>query len=36
MYPEAEIAGKKRDSLDPAEFSYQIVSSELVGTGVKF
>jgi transglutaminase-like putative cysteine protease len=36
MYPEAEIAGKKRDSLDPAEFSYKIVSSELLGTGVKF
>jgi transglutaminase-like putative cysteine protease len=36
MYPQAEIAGQERDSLDPAEFAYKIVSSELVGTGVKF
>lgn len=36
MYPQAEIAGHARDSLEPAEFAYQIVSSELVGTGVKF
>ena len=36
MYPQAEIAGHERDSLDPAEFAYKIVSSELVGTGVKF
>ena len=36
MYPQAEIAGHERDSLDPAGFAYKIVSSELVGTGVKF
>jgi transglutaminase-like putative cysteine protease len=36
MYPQAEIAGHQRDSLEPAEFAYKIVSSELVGTGVKF
>lgn len=36
MYPEAEVAGRKLDGLDPAAFAYKIVSSELVGTGVKF
>jgi transglutaminase-like putative cysteine protease len=36
MYPQAEIAGHARDSLEPAEFAYQIVSLELIGTGVKF
>ena len=30
MYPQAEIAGHQRDSLEPAEFAYKIVSSELV------
>jgi len=36
MYPQAEVAGHERDSLEPAEFAYKIVSSRLVGTGVKF
>lgn len=36
MYPQAEVAGHQQDSLEPAEFIYKIVSSELVGTGVKF
>lgn len=35
MYPHAEISGKQQDSLSPAEFSYRIVSSKLVGTGAK-
>lgn len=36
MYPQAEVAGRERDSLEPAEFTYTIVSSQLVGTGIKF
>ncbi|SFW19513.1 transglutaminase-like domain-containing protein [Nitrosovibrio sp. Nv17] len=36
MYPQADVSGHIQDSLEPAEFVYQIVSSELVGTGVKF
>ncbi|MBA4142226.1 MAG: transglutaminase family protein [Nitrosospira sp.] len=36
MYPQAEVAGHERDSLEPEEFAYKIVSSQLVGTGVKF
>ncbi|SFO39429.1 transglutaminase-like domain-containing protein [Nitrosospira briensis] len=36
MYPQAEVSGHQQDSLEPAEFSYKIVSSRLVGTGVKF
>jgi transglutaminase-like putative cysteine protease len=36
MYPEAEVAGHARDSLEPQDFAYKIISAELVGTGVKF
>jgi len=36
MYPQAEVAGHERDSLEPAEFAYKITSSRLVGTGIKF
>jgi transglutaminase-like putative cysteine protease len=36
MYPQAEVGGHERDSLDPEEFTYKIVSARLVGTGVKF
>ena len=36
MYPQAEVAGRERDSLEPAEFTYTIASSQLVGTGIKF
>jgi len=35
-FPQAELAGKKRDSMDPVTFAYRIESRELVGTGVKF
>jgi len=35
-FPQAELAGKKRDSLDPVTFAYRIESRELIGTGVKF
>ncbi|HEX8873921.1 MAG TPA: transglutaminase domain-containing protein [Nitrosospira sp.] len=36
MYPEAEVAGRARDSLEPQDFAYKIISSELIGTGIKF
>ena len=36
MYPQAEVAGHARDSLEPEEFSYKILSAQLVGTGIKF
>ena len=35
MYPHAEIGSHQQDSLEPAEFTYKIVSTELVGTGAK-
>lgn len=36
LYPHAEIDGQALDSLDAEKFSYQILSSELVGTGAQF
>jgi transglutaminase-like putative cysteine protease len=36
MYPQAEVAGHARDSLEPQEFAYKIISAQLVGTGIKF
>ncbi|SEP24228.1 transglutaminase family protein [Nitrosovibrio sp. Nv6] len=36
MYPQAEVSGHQQDSLEPAEFTYKIVSLQLVGTGIKF
>ena len=36
MYPHAEIDNQIQNSLQPDEFSYQIVSAELIGTGAKF
>ena len=36
MYPEAEVAGHQRDSLEPQDFAYKITSAELIGTGIKF
>jgi len=36
LYPHAEIDKQVQDSFDPARFSYQITSAELVGTGAKF
>ncbi|SOD19495.1 transglutaminase-like domain-containing protein [Nitrosomonas ureae] len=36
MYPHAEIDGNSLDNLDPENFSYKIISAELVGTGIKF
>ncbi len=35
MYPHAEIDSHQQDSLEPAEFTYKIISTELVGTGAK-
>lgn len=35
MYPHAEIGNHQQDSLEPAEFTYKIVSTELIGTGAK-
>ena len=28
MYPQAEVGGVRRDSLDPASFSYRITATE--------
>ncbi len=36
LFPHAEIDGRSQDSLDSENFSYRIVSAELIGTGAKF
>ncbi len=36
MYPHAEVGNQVQDSLQPEEFSYKIISSELIGTGARF
>lgn len=36
LFPHAEIDGQSLDSLDAENFSYKILSAELVGTGAKF
>lgn len=36
LFPHAEIDGQALDSLDAENFSYKILSAELVGTGLQF
>lgn len=36
MYPHAEVGNQIQNSLQPDEFSYKIISSELIGTGARF
>ena len=36
MYPHAEVGNQVQNSLQPEEFSYKIISSELIGTGTRF
>jgi hypothetical protein len=33
MYPQAEVGGVRRDSLDPASFRYRITATELASPG---
>ncbi len=36
LFPHAEIDNQPLDSMDPENFSYKIITAELVGTGAKF
>jgi len=36
MYPHAEVGNQIQNSLQPDEFSYKIISAELISTGAKF